>query len=209
MLPKPTEVTRVTRHAAVPYAELPALLAQLRQHEGVAVKALEFLVHAAARVGEVIFATWSEIDFDAATWTIPGQRMKGSREHKVPLSPAAVDLLKSVYTEAGNDFVFIGPQGGALSDSAMTATMRRLGRTETVHGFRSTFSDWAHEQTAFSNHAIELSLAHSIGNAVEKAYRRGEMFDKRRKLMEAWSKYCTTPSVVKQSGDNVVNLGGR
>jgi integrase len=133
--------------------------------------------------------------------------MKSGREHKVPLSPAAIELLRSLYREDGNQHLFIGPRNQRLSNAALVAALRRLRRSETVHGMRSAFSDWAHERTSHANHTIELSLAHSVGGAVERAYRRGEMFEKRRKLMEAWATYCTSPP--RQQSDNVVTMGGR
>jgi integrase len=190
-------------HAAVPYAEMPALIGELRRHEGVGVKALEFLILTAARLGEVIGALWTEIDFATATWTIPAVRMKSGRVHRVPLSTQAVALLRSLYTEEGNPFLFIGARRESLSGDALTMALRRLKRSETIHGFRSSFSDWAHDRSAFNNHVIELSLAHSVGNAVEQAYRRGDLFDKRRKLMEAWSAFCTTAPAV---GGEIVPL---
>jgi integrase len=134
--------------------------------------------------------------------------MKGDREHRVPLGPPVIELLKSLYVEEGNPYLFIGARQERLSNAAMIQTLRRLGRSETVHGFRSSFSDWAHESTAFSNHAIELSLAHSIGSAVEKSYRRGDMFTKRRKLMEAWSVFCTSAPPAKTKTGNVVSMAG-
>jgi integrase len=205
VLAKPARVAPVEHHRAVAYAELPSFMAQLRQREGTAARALEFAILTAARTGEVLGAVWEEINFDDATWRVPGSRMKGGREHKVPLSPAAVDLLRVLPTEDDNPFVFIGPlPGKGFSDMALTRVMQRIGPTETVHGFRSTFSDWAHEQTAHANHTIEISLAHAVGSDVEKAYRRGNMFAKRAKLMSDWAKYCYSPPV--QVSDNVVAL---
>jgi integrase len=192
ILAKVPKSVRVEHHAAVPYAEVPAVVARLRQHEGVAKAALEFLILTATRAGETLGATWDEINFDNATWTVPKERMKAPREHKVPLSPQAIELLRSLYREAGNPHLFIGPRNERLSNAALRAALRRLGRDETVHGFRSAFSDWSHERTSHANHTIELSLAHSVGNATEKAYRRGDMFDRRRRLMQAWSTFCTT-----------------
>ena len=207
ILPKPTKVARINHHAAVPYAEVPALIAELRQREGIAVKALQCLILTAARTGEVLRATWEEVDLDGATWTVPVERMKSGKEHRVPLSPPAVALLRSLYREGDNPHLFIGLRNERLSHAALSAALRRLGRTETVHGMRSAFSDWAHERTSHANHTIELSLAHSVGGAVEKAYRRGDLFDKRRKLMEAWAVFCTSPP--DRQTDNVVTMGGR
>ena len=206
ILAKPTKVVTIVHHAAVPYAEVPALVGELHRHQGVGVKAMEFLILTAARLGEVIGATWNEIDFNAATWTIPGERTKSGREHRVPLSPRAVELLRSLHTEKGNPYLFIGARRENLSADALTMAMRRLKRSETIHGFRSSFSDWAHERSAFNNLVIELSLAHSVGNAVEKAYRRGDLFDKRRRLMEDWAKFCNGPPAQQT---NVVTMGGR
>jgi integrase len=185
-------------HPAVPYAEV------LRRHQGVSVKALEFPILTAARTSEVLGATWGEIDWeDAKVWTIPPERTKSKRQHRVPLSPPAIKLLRELYVEDGNPYLFIGSSQPRLGAATLQNTMRRLGRGETVHGFRSAFSDWAHERTAHSNHTIELSLAHSIGAATEQAYRRGDMFDKRRKLLEAWGAYCTSPA---GQSDNVVPI---
>jgi integrase len=167
-------------------------LQQLRQHEGISVKALEFTILTAARSKEVLQAKWGEVDLDSKVWTIPAARMKGNPEHKVPLSPQAIELLRSLYTEDGNDYLFIGSTQPHLAKNAMQTTLRRIGHEQTVHGFRSSFSDWAHELTAHSNHTIEISLAHTVGNEAERAYRRGDMFNKRRQLMEAWGRYVTT-----------------
>ena len=194
LLGAPTKINGRKHHAALPYAELPTFLSQLRQHEGAGARALEFTILTAARLGEVVGAQRSEFDLDAGLWTIPADRMKGGKEHRVPLSPAAIALIRALPTEAGNNNVFVGALGARVSQAAVTVLPKRLGFDVTVHGFRSTFSDFAHERTAFSNHVIELSLAHTIGNEVEKAYRRGDLLDKRRKLMEAWATFATTPT---------------
>jgi integrase len=180
-------------HAALPYAELPAFMVALRHHEGVAARALEFTILTAARTSEVTGAQWDEFDLEAGVWTVPARRMKAGKEHRVPLSPRAVELLQQAYREEGSQHVFIGPaQGGGLSGAAMARVLKRLRDDAVVHGFRSSFSDWSHEQTAFANHVIELSLAHSVGSSVEKAYRRGDLFEKRAKLMSAWATYCSS-----------------
>jgi integrase len=193
-LPARNSSKAVDHHAALPYAELPAFMAELRQREGVGAQALEFTILTAARTGEVIGARWDEID--AGVWTIPAGRMKAGKEHKTPLSPRAVELLKDLYREDGNDFVFIGSQAGSgLSNMAMTTVLRRMGRSDvTVHGFRSSFRDWAAECTGFPNHVVEMALAHVVGDKVEAAYRRGDLFTKRAQLMSAWSKYCDAPA---------------
>ena len=211
VLPQPTKVAKVEHHAAVPYAELGELMARLRKAEGTAAKAMQFLTLTATRASETLLATWDEINFSEKVWTIPAARMKSGKEHRVPLSPQAIELLKSLYTEAGNNLLFIAPRGGQpLSSSSLRQVMQRLKRTETAHGMRASFKTWAEEQTNFSNHAIELSLAHSIGEKTEKAYRRGDMFEKRRKLMDAWSRFCSTaPSSVRKDHDKVVAIGTR
>src|SRR5262249_34994940 len=144
----------VEHHAALPYADLPAFMTELRIREGVAAQALEFTILTAARTGEVIGARWDEIDLNAGIWTVPSGRMKAGKEHRNPLNSRAVELLKNLYREDGNDFVFMGSQPGTgLSNMAMTTVLRRMGRGEiTVHGFRSTFRDWAAERTNFPNH---------------------------------------------------------
>jgi integrase len=191
-LPKPTKVAAVVHHAAVPYAEVSAVVAELRRQEGVAAQALLFTILTAARSGEVLGAVWDEIDLEQRLWKIPKERMKGEREHIVPLSPAAVDLLRNAYREDGNAFVFIGLSQSRLSHSAMGKILRRLNRTETVHGFRSSFADFSHERTAHTNLTIETCLAHVSGDATERAYRRTDLFNKRRQLMDKWGEFCTT-----------------
>jgi integrase len=145
----------------------------------------------AARTGEVIGATWDEIDLAGKVWTVPAGRIKGGREHRVPLSDRVLEILKSLPSEAHNKFVFIGPRAGGLSNMAMASVLERMGRDDiTVHGFRSTFRDWAAERTGYPNHVAEMALAHVIGNKVEAAYRRGDLFEKRQKLMADWARYC-------------------
>jgi integrase len=145
----------------------------------------------AARTSEVIGARWAEIDFDAATWTIPAERMKMAKEHRVPLAEPAIELLRGLWTETGNDLVFIGSQARrGLGDRALAEVLARMGRTDiTVHGFRSSFRDWAAETSHYPNHVVEMALAHAISNAVERAYRRGDLFEKRRQLMAEWARF--------------------
>src|SRR5262249_3737022 len=150
----------------------------LTQREGVASRALEFTILTAARTGEVIGATWEEIDLAAKVWIIPARRMKGGREHRVPLSDRALQILKSLPHEEANNHVFIGLRGCSLSNMAMAALVKRMGRDDvTVHGFRSTFRDWAADRTNYPNHVVEMALAHVIDNKVEAAYRRGDLFE--------------------------------
>jgi integrase len=173
-------------------------MAALKQRDGVAARALEFTILTAARTGEVIGARWDEFDFATGTWTVPGVRMKAGREHRVALSDRAIEILKFVPREKENHFVFIGPRAGGLSNMAMAAVLRRMDRAEiTVHGFRSTFRDWAAETTAFPNHVVEMALAHTVSNKVEAAYRRGDLLEKRRKLLAEWSRHCSTEARTK------------
>jgi integrase len=210
LLPARGKVAPVNHYEAVDYRLVPQFVAELHKREGTAAQALLFLIYTACRTTEALHATWSEFDIDNAVWTIPPGRMKAHREHSVPLAPQVLDLLAQLPREAGNDFLFLAPQTGKpWSATALRTVMQRLGRTAVPHGFRSSFSDWAHERTRHSNHAIEISLAHSIGGAVEKAYRRGDMLEKRRQLMEAWAKFCTSPPVVQKAGETVVPMRGR
>ena len=196
-LPARSAIKRIVHHAALPYAELPGFMAELRTREGIAAKALQFVIMSACRAGEAIGATWDEIDVDRAVWTIPAARMKSRREHTVPLSKPVIALLRELPREAGNPFVFVGMRRAGLSDTALGHALKRgMKRSDvTIHGFRSTFSDWSHERTSHASHTIEISLAHSVGNATEQAYRRGGMFEKRAQLMADWAKYCTSKPV--------------
>jgi integrase len=152
------------------------------------------LILTAARTGEVREVRWSEIDLTAKVWTVPGERTKTGKEHRVPLSPRALELLKAAPRESYSDLVFIGVQKGKpLGHSSMNETLKRLRPNITTHGFRSTFRDWAAETTSYPNHVVEQALAHSIGNAVEAAYRRGDLLAKRAHLMADWARFCTTP----------------
>jgi integrase len=208
VLPARGQIAKVEHHPALDYRELPAFMARLRAHEGSAARALEFLVLTAARTREVVGAKWEEIDIEQRVWTVPAGRMKASKEHRVPLSARAIELLQSLYREADNPFVFIGPRRAGLSKSAMAEVLKRAGRTDvTVHGFRSSFRDWAAERTAYPNHVVEMALAHAIPAAVEAAYRRGDLLDKRRRLMDDWATFCTSPSNLQT--ENIVTLARR
>lgn len=189
-LPKPNKVRRIKHHAALLYADLPGFLKALRQQAGMAARALEFAILTAARSGEVRGATWDEFDLEAGVWIVPGERMKAGKEHWVPLSAAALALLRSLPRTSVR--VFPSPTGRALSDMALSAVLKRMEIEVTVHGMRSTFRDWAGETTAFDRETIEHALAHRLKDKAEAAYARGSHFDKRRKLMEAWATYCTT-----------------
>jgi integrase len=193
----PKQGQSVVHHAAMPFEKVPAFVARLREREGVSRLALEALILTAARSGEIRGAIWSEIDLVAGLWTVPAARMKAGREHVVPLSPAAVVAFRRALpfrkSVAGKpDLVFPGMvKGNPLSDMALTKLLRDMGAGVTAHGFRSAFRDWAAERTAFPSEVAEMALAHTIQNKVEAAYRRGNLLEKRRGLMEAWGRYCT------------------
>lgn len=192
-LPSPTAIAPDKHYAALPFAELPAFYKAVATQGGMAALALRFLILTAARTGEVIGATWSEIDLDNGLWTIPAARMKMRRDHRSPLSQAAIDLLRSVPREKGNEFVFAGlRKGTGLSNMAMVALVKvRMEVTGiTVHGFRSTFRDWAGDATHHEREVIEAALAHAVGDATERAYRRGDALAKRRALMDDWADFA-------------------
>jgi integrase len=184
----------VAHHAALAFTEAPAFFAKLQENESVAAQALRFLILTATRTGEVLGATWAEIDLQAKVWTVPVARMKAGREHRVPLTEGAVALLQAL-PRHGDSHVFSGPgrHGKQLNDKAMLALLYELLPGVTVHGFRSTFMDWAHERTAYPKVVIDMVLAHTVGDKVEAAYRRGDLFEKRRQLMSAWDRFLTKP----------------
>ena len=191
LLPARAKVSKVRHHAALPYDELAGFMGKLRAQGGTSARALEFAILTAARTGEVIGARWAEIDLPGKTWTIPAERMKAGREHRVPLSAAALAILETQAALTENEFVFPGQQRAGLSDMALWMALRAMGRDDlTVHGFRSTFRDWAAERTNFPREVAEGALAHSLTDKVEAAYRRGDLFDKRRRLMTAWADHC-------------------
>ncbi|MEQ8935703.1 MAG: integrase arm-type DNA-binding domain-containing protein [Amphiplicatus sp.] len=193
-LPKQPE--RKKHHRATPFGDVPALVGNLRCEESdrASALALEFLILNGTRTSETLDAKWSEIDEKSAVWTIPAERMKAGREHRIPLSKRAIEVLKAARKSLPqSDFVFPGAkEGKPLSSMALLMKLRRTGSTATVHGFRSAFRDWAAERTNFSREVCEMALAHTIANKVEAAYRRGDLFEKRRKLMEAWGAYVST-----------------
>ena len=195
VLPSKNKVAKPVHHAALPHQQIPAFMAALRTRQGTAARALEFTILTAARTGEVIGAKRDEIDEDNKTWTVPAGRMKAGKEHRVALSERAIELLRDLPTESGNNHVFIGPTPGAgLSNMAMTAVLRRMGHGRiTVHGFRSSFMDWCHECTSYPKVVIDMALAHTVGDKVEAAYRRGDLLKKRQALAEAWARYCAAP----------------
>lgn len=189
VLPKPSKVTKVKHHKAMPFDDLPEFMTGLRKRDGVAARALELLILTATRSGEVRGATWDEFDLKAATWTIPAERMKAGKEHRVPLPARAVEIVKSMPRIAGTDYVFPAARGGLLSDMAMTAVMRRAKVDAVPHGFRSAFRDWTAERTTYTRDVAEMALAHTIPDKVEAAYRRGDLFEKRTNMMADWAKF--------------------
>ncbi|MDD5272605.1 MAG: integrase arm-type DNA-binding domain-containing protein [Methylovulum sp.] len=191
ILPKPSKVQDTRHHPALPYADMAAFMSELKQQDNLAARCLEFTILTAARTNEAIGATWDEIDMEAKVWTIPADRMKADREHLVPLSGACLALLKAMRSAKQNDYVFAGGRGGGLSNMAMLKLLQRMGRKDlTVHGFRSTFRDWAAETTHHENFVLEMCLAHTIKNQAEKAYRRGDLLEKRLNVMNEWADFC-------------------
>jgi integrase len=204
ILPTRSRLTR-GHHKALPYDTVPSFIAALHQRKAVAALALEFTVLTAARTGEVIGAKWGEVDLEKEIWTIPASRMKAGKEHRVPLSSRAVEILKAVQ-ELRKEWLFPAARGGALSGMAMSMLLRRMQVDVTVHGFRSSFRDWCAESTGYAHEVAEMALAHTIDNKVERAYRRGDLFDKRRRLMDEWAAYCATGAGA--AGDNVKPIRG-
>jgi integrase len=193
LLPSRSKVRKVKHHAALPYLQISAYLEKLRAQKGVAARALEFLILTAARTGEVIGARWDEIDLQAKIWTIPASRMKAGREHRVPLTEPALAVLSHMRSLRQNEYVFPGDRRPTLSNMSLLMTLRRMNHgAATAHGFRSTFRTWAAERTNFPREAVEAALAHTVGNKVEAAYQRGDLFDKRIRLMAAWADFCAT-----------------
>jgi integrase len=199
LLPARAKVRKVEHHAALPYADLPGFLAALRQQDGTSARALEFAILTAARTGEAIGDTWDEINWKDQVWTIAGARMKAGNEHRVPLCDRALAILRELKpatgaASGGKEFVFAGGKAGRpLSNMAFLMLLRRMGRGDlTAHGFRSSFRDWAAERTNFPSEVAEMALAHVVGSKVEAAYRRGDLFEKRRRLMDDWAEFCAT-----------------
>ncbi|GBR05250.1 hypothetical protein AOE01nite_27080 [Acetobacter oeni] len=197
MLDKTTAVAKVVHHAAIPYRDLPTVFAQLGQQDGSAALAARFLCLTAARSGEVRHALWSEIDFEKQVWIVPAERMKAKREHRVPLTASTVSVLRRMEMlrsrSSADSLVFPGGKiGSPLSDVAVSKALHRAAGTKdvTIHGLRSSFRDWAAEETDFPREVAEMALAHAIGDKVEAAYRRGDLFSKRQEMMKQWEKFC-------------------
>jgi integrase len=206
-LPQRGASKRVRHHLAMPFAALPPFMAELRDRDSISSRALEFTILTAARTSEAIGAKWDEIDFDTGVWTVPAERMKAGKAHEVPLSKRALAILKALPREKGSPFIFPGGKAKQpLSNMAMLELLRGMqGNGFTVHGFRSTFRDWAGDRTSFARDVIEHALAHRIKDKAEAAYRRTAALEKRRKLMQAWTDYCEAPAV---KGDNVRPIRG-
>lgn len=207
-LDPPEKIAEETHFAALPYPELSKFIARLRNRKGQGARCLEFTILTAARSAEARGATWSEIDLQNRVWTIPKERMKGRREHKVPLSSAAMELLRAQPRIEGCDLVFPSAQLGVMSDATMGQILKRMEVDAVPHGFRSTFKDWAIEVAEYPNEMSELALAHTVGSKVEQAYRRGSMFAKRRTQMEEWAAFCEREYVTPHSAE-VVDLSPR
>ncbi|MFT6465928.1 tyrosine-type recombinase/integrase [Halopseudomonas sp.] len=203
LLPKREKVQAVKHHPALPWPELPAFMATLKRQQGTSYRAMEMTILTACRTSEVLNARWDEVDLETRGWSIPAERMKMRKEHRVPLADAMMKLLESLPRVEGNPHLFPGvKEGKPLSNMAMLMGLRYMKRDDlTMHGFRSTFRDWAGECTSHPRDVCEQALAHSLGNAVEAAYRRGDLFEKRRLLMEDWAAYAT-----RLTTNNVVQL---
>jgi integrase len=201
LLPKRAKLTR-GHHAAMPYADVPAFVASLRERPAIAARALELCILTAARSGEALAARWNEIDFEAKVWTVRAERTKAAREHRVPLSERAVAILREMEAGRTGDYVFPGlKRGRPLSGMAFEMLLRRVGSPYTAHGFRSAFRDWAGNETQFPRELAEHALAHVIGDKAEQAYRRSDALARRRELMDAWANYCE-----RGAGDNVLTF---
>jgi len=205
LLPSPGKTKPAQHHAAMAVAEVPAFMQALRAQQGTAARALEFAILTAARSGEVFGARWDEIEGDV--WTVPAERMKSARQHAVPLSKRALEILAQMRAQRSGDLMFPGRDGSKpLGATGLRHVLKQLGRSDgTVHGFRSAFRDWAGDHTAFPREVAEAALGHAIGDKVEAAYRRGSALEKRRKLMEAWARFCAVPA----AAGKVVPLRGR
>jgi integrase len=195
LLASPAKIKTIRHHPALPWSEVSQFMGELSQREGNAARALEFTILVAARTGEVIGAKWDEVDLSGGVWTIPAERTKARREHRVPLSKAAKSLLRDLPQVEGQAYVFKGHRyDKPLSNMAMATVLKRMGRDDlTVHGFRSTFRDWCAEATNYPRELAEAALAHVLKDKTEAAYQRGDMFARRARLMQAWSDYCAKP----------------
>jgi integrase len=190
LLPTRPKLTR-GHHAAMPYADVPQFIAELRPREATAARGLEFCILTATRTSEAMEARWEEIDLDAGVWTLPAERTKAGREHRIPLSERAVQILREMEKAKSGEFVFTGRKPDRpLSNMAFEMLLRRAKSEFTAHGFRSSFRDWAGNETAFPRELAEAALAHAVGDQTERAYRRSDALARRRELMDAWARHC-------------------
>jgi integrase len=198
LFPSRAKLREVKHLAALPYVDVPAFISGLREREGSDARAFEFTILTAARSNEVLGAQWDEFDLDAAVWVVPPQRMKAGREHRVPLSSNALQIIQDMAGPPHGKFVFSrGESDEPLSPRTLRKVLARIGVEDaTPHGFRSSYRDWAAERTSYPNHVVEMALAYTIGDKVEAAYRRGDLFNKRRRLMNEWAQFCNTPAAV-------------
>lgn len=206
LLAAPKKIKRTAHYKAIPVAEIGAFMVRLREQTGTGAKALELAILTAARSGEVRGAKWSEFDLDVGLWICPAERMKAHKEHRVPLSTAAIELLKAIPRQAESDLVFPSRTNGLISDMTLITVLRRMEVDAVVHGFRSTFRDWVAERTIYPGDMAEMALAHAIGNKVEAAYRRGDQLEKRRRMMEEWCAFLSRPERQTKDAD-VVPIG--
>jgi integrase len=193
VLPKPTKISTVKHHRALPWQEIPGFMRRLRKRTGMSARALEFAILTAARSGEVRFATWNEIDLDAALWVVPGQRTKNGKAHRVPLSKEVVALLRTLPRFENEDTVFTASRGGSLSDMSLSSLTRKMDVDAVPHGFRSSFKDWARNCTDASDEVSELALAHVNSDSTRAAYARDELLEQRSIMMEQWARFCCNP----------------
>jgi len=213
--PSPEKIKKKNHFSAMPYDKLPDFMEALKKRDGIAARALEFLILTASRTNEVIGdkrikkagVTWEEIDMARKVWTVPVDRMKSGKVHRVPLTDSAIELLKGMGEGAPEDLIFPGPKGDTPSNNFLSAVMKRMEQPYTVHGFRSTFKDWARERTAYADEVSELALAHVNSDATRAAYARSELIDKRRLMMADWEQFCLHGDIKKESG-KVVGIGG-
>ncbi|MET4161955.1 integrase [Marinobacterium sp. MBR-111] len=194
LLPTPSKIRKVKHHKALPWQDVPGFMVDLRQREGMAARALEFVILTAARSGEVRHATWDEIDLAAKVWTVPADRMKAHKDHRVPLSDAVLELLQRTPRMEGSNLLFTAPRGNALSDMSISAVCRRMEVDATPHGFRSCFKDWARSRTAYPDEVSELALAHVNSDATRAAYARDELLPQRARMMADWAKFLSEPA---------------
>jgi len=204
VLVKPSTIKKKIHFKALPWNEIGAFMVELKKRPAMTARALEWIIRTACRSGEVRGATWDEIDIKNKVWTIPAERMKMKIEHRVPLCQDAIKLLENLPRFEGSNFLFTAARGGALSNMSISMLCRRMKVEAVPHGFRSTFKDWCSETTSFPDMVSEMALAHGISNEVQAAYRRGDLFEKRRRLMDAWMEYCNI--IQTDAGDNVTPI---